>query len=167
MKPKRLTRDVPGWGETRAPRILIENRDTAMVWADERVLRRVGYETRSCPGPAGPRDAFPFGGCQLVERGTCPLAEGADAIVFGLGLGHPQGQRVLGALRFHIPATPVCIDASAAECSKDPGLAIGCALIPFPDRGEGLVSAVRGALDRARAPMVPVPTTRRSFSILP
>lgn len=136
----------PEWPETTKPKVLLENPDQGMVWACERTLQRAGYETRSCAGPSGSRDAFPYGRCPLVENGGCALADGADVIVFGLGLSTRDGRAVLGGLRSLVPLTPVCIDAPEPEVSRNTSLVAGCTVIPFPDAGSGLVRAVRRGL---------------------
>lgn len=147
----RRRKRAPDWASTGTLKVLVENEDPAMVWADERVLRRAGYGTRFCAGPAGPRASFPYGRCLLVEDGRCPLVEGADVVVFGLGLGQPYARAVLHALRTRLPDIPVCIDAPGPEVSNHPNLVAGCTAVPFPDAGSGLLAAVRGALGgRAR-----------------
>lgn len=131
---------------TRAPRVLVENPDSAMLWASERVLRRAGFEVSTCTGPRGWRKAFPFGRCVLLETGRCRLVEEADAVVFGLGLDGRRATDVLHALRARYPETPVCIDAPAAPSGeKDEPIRTGAPLL-----GPRLVSTVE-RLVRQRA----------------
>ena len=71
-------------GETAKRRVLLVRRASRDRRADEVLLREAGYDVRSCAGPEGSIETFPYGGCLLLNEEQCPLVSGTDAIVFGL-----------------------------------------------------------------------------------
>jgi hypothetical protein len=69
---------VPSWPpKGRHPRVLVEGRTG---WHAQDAAMRRGMEVAVCAGPAGRHVP-----CPLLNGGTCPLVEGADAIVVSLG----------------------------------------------------------------------------------
>lgn len=138
--------------------MLVENPDGAVLWASDRILSRDGFKVVVCSGPGGEPNAFPGGGCLLAETGRCPLAERADVVVFGLGLG---GRDVLSALRDRYPETPLVIDAPDRELAPLRALTGDFEPVPYPPTGPALISAVRRAIARANpAPAVSAGVTK-------
>lgn len=144
----------PSWPEpTGAPRILVENPDPAMAWANARELDRAGYQVVTCLGPEGAPDLFPFGRCRLVDRGVCPLAEDADVVVFGLRFGHDRSRGVFRALRAAHPGLPICVEAPASELERGLEEAEDVWIIPFPTFPGRLSQTVEDVLSkRAKHP---------------
>lgn len=129
-------------------RVLVENADPAELWADERILRRAGFEVGTCQGPEGPADAFPFGRCMLAAEGRCPLVDEADVVVFGLHLTHPSSREVLQAHRRRHHDKPTCIEATSLELRRMSDLVAGYERITFPATGSRLLEAVGNCVTR-------------------
>jgi hypothetical protein len=126
---------VPSWPpKRRGPRVLVEG--SGGRWHAEQEAREAGLEVLTCPGPA----ARPPGrGCPLLAGGTCPLVDGADAIVVAL----PRSD----------PRTAALLDAHATEA--------GMTLMIETDGARGdIVPALCRALEE-RAPGDP-PAARRA-----
>ena len=63
-----------------------------------------------CPGPArGPKSH-----CPLLAGERCPLADGADAVVYALRPDDERAREVLAGLRTLHPAVPVCVQQRGA-----------------------------------------------------
>lgn len=123
-----------GWGkraaredeDTGAPRVLVENDDHALLWATERVLARAGYDVAGCPGPDADRKELPSGRCLMTRGGSCPLAEGADVVIFGLDMRRDSSRKVLSSWRSRgSQRTPLVLDGSVAGSSFDHALTDG------------------------------------------
>src|SRR6266571_8508445 len=57
-------------------KVLLVGRATKDRRTDEGLLRAAGYDVRSCAGPEGSWEMFPYGGCLLLNEEQCPLATG-------------------------------------------------------------------------------------------
>jgi RimJ/RimL family protein N-acetyltransferase len=67
---------VPQWpARRRGPRVLVEGHGG--TWRGAAAARAAGAEVLGCPGPEG----RPGRRCPVLDGGTCPLVEGADAVV--------------------------------------------------------------------------------------
>lgn len=69
---------VPSWPPAGdGPKLLVAF--PGQRWPGERAAEAAGFQLRICPGPDGriPR-------CPVLDGGTCPLVEGADAVLFAL-----------------------------------------------------------------------------------
>jgi hypothetical protein len=129
-----------------------------MRHAEFPIFESGGFEVALCTGP-NDRER-----CPLVENGECRLAEQADVVLFGLGLGDEHQREVLQALRRRFPATPVVVKVrkhSEWE-QKLPG---GCHALAFPASLDGQIWAIRKALEpspqRASAPHAHADATSR------
>lgn len=70
---------APGWPEDAPhPRVLVEGSSAA--WQGVRAAERAGLGVRVCPGPEHGR----LRACPLLSGGSCPLVDGADAVVVAL-----------------------------------------------------------------------------------
>jgi len=102
-------------GEPAGPRVLLVGRSTRERRADEGSLRAAGYDVRTCAGPDGALESFPYGGCLILNEEQCPLASGADAIVFGLELDNGASRAVLRGYRRLHPDIPLSVRTSDRE----------------------------------------------------
>ncbi len=132
------------WTWPDRPRVLIEDaaEDAGSPVID--ALRRAGFAVAVCPGPAGvgaPR-------CPLVDHGECPLVEGADVVLWGLGLDRPEGRRELEALRARHPRLPVVVRAPAEEAARW-AEAVADATVVAPSAAPDEVVAAIAALTEA------------------
>lgn len=151
---KRIRRRVPAWSgdDAASPQVLLVDRDGASSWAHEQELRRAGYgNVVHCGGPHGPHDCFPYGDCRLFRGGHCPLAEGADVVVFNLTLAESRTVEVLAAYRSRFPDLPVCVEIPAPQIAEGSAELDGCELIPHPATGGRVVAAVDRVLGRTAA----------------
>ena len=82
-------------------RVLIESTDPALAVSDFGAFAAAGMDVAFCHGP----DHTPPE-CPVVRGDPCPLAAGADVILFDLGA---SGGEVLEAARRLHPATPVVV----------------------------------------------------------
>lgn len=91
---------VPDWpGAHDRPRILVEARGSRSSLHGQ--LAQSGFQVITCPGP-GRR-------CPALAGRPCPLAAGADAIIYALPADDPDGAALLdGHARLH-PAVPLCV----------------------------------------------------------
>ena len=64
-----------------------------------------GLATAMCAGPAGRTRS----GCPVLEGGSCPLADDADAIVVLLDPDDERTQQLIDAHRRNHPGTPVLV----------------------------------------------------------
>jgi len=124
------------------PRILVENPDDAAGLQLATVLRDAGYGVAVCPGPAAHER------CPLAGPEGCTIAQGADAVVFGLGLERAETREVLQALRARAPHLPIVVETTRAEEELWPELLRGCEVVRPWGPPEQLVSAVHRALER-------------------
>lgn len=87
------------WPWPERPRILVEHAYGELELAYAEALRQAGYSVAVCPGPRQDER------CPLVCDTGCPLVDGADLIVSGVG---PD---VLEALRTRRPSKPLVVAA--------------------------------------------------------
>jgi hypothetical protein len=133
-------------------RVLLVGRPSKDRRADEDLLRAVGYDVRSCAGPEGSWETFPYGGCLLLNEEQCPLASGTDAIVFGLPLDSLAARTVLRGYRATRPDTPVYVRTSERESQWFANLLRDCRVAGRGQEDE-LVRLVDNALDAERTPV--------------
>ncbi len=126
--------------ETR-PRVLVEV--AGRRWSGERAAESAGLATAMCAGP-GSRVRH---GCPVLEGGSCPLADGADAIVMLLDPDDERSRRLVDAHRRNSPGTPVLVRHTAAEVSGGP--AEGC--VEIDHDGPSAVAQVVSLLGRPRS----------------
>lgn len=101
---------VPEWpGARDRPRLLVEA--TGGRWHAESDARRAGYQVVTCPGPAA-RSGRP---CPLLSGGSCPLVDGADAIVLALPPSDPRTAELLAVHRAGDAARPVLDELAGAR----------------------------------------------------
>jgi hypothetical protein len=98
------TGPVPSWpARERRPRVLVEV--PGRRWAGERLADSAGFATAMCAGPAGRTRS----GCPVLEGGSCPLADTADAIVVLLDPDDERTQQLIDSHRRDHPGTPVLV----------------------------------------------------------
>jgi len=132
-------------GETAKRRVLLVRRASRDRRADEVLLREAGYDVRSCAGPEGSIETFPYGGCLLLNEEQCPLVSGTDAIVFGLELDGGAARSVLRGYRRTLPDTPLWVRTSDRESEWYAPLLRDCQVGHGASR-EDVVAAVDRAL---------------------
>ncbi len=95
---------VASWpARERRPRVLVEV--PGRRWAGEYAADSAGLATAMCAGPAGRKRS----GCPVLEGGSCPLADDADAIVVLLDPDDERTQQLIDAHRRNHPGTPVLV----------------------------------------------------------
>ena len=125
--------------ETR-PRVLVEV--AGRRWSGETAADAAGLATALCAGPGG-RVRH---GCPVLEGGSCPLAQGADAIVFLLDPDDDQSRRLVEAHRRNSPGTPILV-RHAEEQDSDASME-GC--IEVDGHGPTAVAQILSLLARPR-----------------
>lgn len=81
--------------------LLVEDQPDLVLY-EGRLLEAAGHRVIRCPG--GPT---PFAACTMLRRGTCPLPDSVDLIVFDCGMFGPlrhrsyRGIHLLRAYRSH------------------------------------------------------------------
>jgi hypothetical protein len=142
------------WPEA-SGRVLVEVAGQGMAQVIERTLRDQGYQVAVCGGPA----ALPRHRCPLVETGTCPLADGADLLVYALDVEDADDREVLEAHRLH-PERPACVVVPPALVDRYRSLLRSYEVVEAPLTPEKLVDALRRLRERDAArragPGVPV-----------
>jgi hypothetical protein len=138
-----LVEAPPSWPEADGRRrVAIENEDAVWQWAAARTLEAAGYAVASCGGPhslAGQR-------CLLVSEGACPLVDGADVVVNGLGISDRSNWKVLAALRTRRRHLPVVAEVPEPQRAELNATIPGCTPLLFPARPVDLVAAVDRAV---------------------
>ncbi len=74
-------------------RVLVEA--GGLGWRGEDDLRRAGYEVLTCPGPRSGQEER----CPLLAGGSCPLVDGADAVVVAFSADRMPGSSLLAVHR--------------------------------------------------------------------
>jgi hypothetical protein len=97
---------VPQWPERAAgtERVLVESRSSE--WPGAASLRSAGLDVLVCPGPHTGAHRF----CPVVDGRSCPLADGADAIVFALDERDDEARVVLDDHAPHDGAAALCAE---------------------------------------------------------
>jgi hypothetical protein len=119
-------------------RVLIESADPALAVSDFGAFTAAGIDVALCHGP----DHTPAE-CPVVRGEACPLAAGADVVLFDLG---PTRGEVFEARRRVHPATPVVLRGGAAK--DGPG---DCESIPPSASVQGQIGVLRRVALGARA----------------
>jgi hypothetical protein len=127
-------------------RVVVENEDASWQWAATRILETAGYEVACCGGPKH----LPHQRCPLVAGDRCPLIEGADLVVNGLGISDPANHAVLSALRTDHGRIPVIAEIPTPQVARLHAEIPGCRTVPRPVGPGDLVAAVDDALFAAR-----------------
>jgi hypothetical protein len=96
----------------RRPRVLVEV--AGRRWSGEVAAEAAGLATAMCAGPAGRRRD----GCPVLEGGSCPLADDADAIVVLLDPDDERSRELVAAHRARSPGTPVLVRHSQARTDE-------------------------------------------------
>jgi ribosomal protein S18 acetylase RimI-like enzyme len=98
--------DTPTWprgpGARERPRVLVES--PGGRWRHEQAARDAGFDVVVCPGPA--RGTKPH--CPILAGEPCPLAGGADAVVYALRADDQRAREVRTGLGELHPGIPVC-----------------------------------------------------------
>jgi hypothetical protein len=134
-------------GDSAATKVLLEYPDYATPSVLASVLADEGYRVAVCEGPG---DAP--GTCRLLNDNACPLAEDADVIFNGLGLGAEEHRRILAELRATYPDTPVVVETTEPDAAAHTELLAGCTLSGSPLTSDRL----RRSIEQARADQGPV-----------
>ncbi len=134
-----VTADWPP--EESRPRVLVEV--AGRRWSGERAAESAGLATALCAGP-GSRKRH---GCPVLEGGSCPLAQGADAIVMLLDPDDERSRRLVEAHRRNSPGTPLLVRAAGSQVSGGP--AEGC--LEIDSDGPTAVAQILSLLARPRS----------------
>lgn len=105
MQRRKTSLGGGSWPWPDRPRVVVEDHDEARGLETAAALRRAGYAVGLCRGPEGSRER-----CPLVSLEDCPWVDGADAVVWRLGLDRPEALDVLQALRQRRPSLPLIVD---------------------------------------------------------
>jgi hypothetical protein len=119
-------------------RALVENPDSAQLWAYADILREAGYEVATCMGEHPDEESR----CPLIETGQCGLVEGADVVVSTCSM--HRGDKLLAVLGSK-GSTPVVFEASQPDFERYAHLAESATLVPTPVTEQTLLDAVARA----------------------
>jgi hypothetical protein len=142
------TRDrLPSWpprGDR--PRVVVEGHTG---WRALDAAARRGIDVLVCPGPlARPQ------GCPVLEGGSCPLVDGADAAVVSLAVADPRLRDLVRAHRERRPDLPIVVEARADE----PEVGATARLDPTTTDGEVVDLLLELLADASPAPADDAPT---------
>ncbi len=84
---------TPGWAPRTSGQHLLVTSPGAR-WRGESAAQEAGFEVRTCPGPGGLVRA-----CPVLCGRSCPLLDGADAVVFDLVAERPESEPLVRAIR--------------------------------------------------------------------
>lgn len=147
----------PGeWRRDDALRVLLESDDERDAWRFARLLERNGCTTAVCAGPAGCID-----GCPLLTEGSCSVADGADVIVYTLGLSSTKNRSVLWGHRPYRSARPVIVTTDAETAAEHENVLDGLVVFRGPVRGSELVQSVARAQAKRHGRRTPTPVGAR------
>lgn len=131
----------PRWAGGTRGRILVETAE----WGDRElistVLRRAGFATVACPGPAGAGQR-----CSLAAGNGCQAAVEADVVVHALRSCDARNLEALRALRQQLPDTPVIVEASEHVARQLADDYEGCIVLEAPLSAAAVVTAVEQVL---------------------
>lgn len=136
----------PWLGAGEGPRVVVENEDAMWQWAATGILEAAGYQVACCGGPHD----LPHERCSLVADERCPLIDGADLVINGLGISDPANRAVLAALRTRHEQIPVIVEIPTRQLGELNAELPGCRTVPFPVRPKDLVAAVDDAMRGSR-----------------
>jgi hypothetical protein len=122
--------------------VVVENEDAACQWAAAGLLEAAGYDVASCGGPRNLRGQQ----CPLVVHDRCPLIDGADVVVNGLGIREPANRAVLTALRTRRSQVPVIVEIPTPRLGELHAEIPGCRTVPYPVTPKTLIAAVDDAI---------------------
>lgn len=145
MATKRNRRPSSWPGERRQPRALVEDDDGASQWAVAQIFERVGFEVACCDGPAAFRDHK----CPMLKDGSCSLAAGADVIFNSLSLSMAENLELIGALRQHLPDTPLLVEVPRPRAEQLGDALDGCRLLAVPATASTIASHALAAIAEA------------------
>lgn len=128
------------------PRVVVENEDPMWQWAATGLLEAAGYQVACCGGPHD----LPNQQCPLVTDDRCPLIDGADLVINGLGIRDPANRAVLTALRTRRDQIPVIVEIRTPQLDELHAEIPGCRTVPFPARPKQLLAAVDDAISGNR-----------------
>lgn len=117
------TGPVPTWPPAeRRPRVLVEV--AGRRWSGERAAEAAGLATAMCAGPAARGEH----GCPVLDGGSCPLADDADAIIVLLDPDDERSAALVRAHRERSPGTPVLVRHHSPDhrVGSDEPVASGC-----------------------------------------
>ncbi len=137
---------VASWpSRERRPRVLVEV--PGRRWAGEYAADSAGLATAMCAGPAGRTRS----GCPVLEGGSCPLADAADAIVVLLDPADDRTQQLIDSHRRNHPGTPVLVRSKrSGRPVGAPPTDEGCVEIDAdPARGVSQLLSLIGSRDGA------------------
>jgi DNA-binding response OmpR family regulator len=127
--------------QDRRPRVLIENTDSGIAFATEKLLLDRGYDVSTCTGP-GERT----GKCPLVADGECASVNEADVILFSLRLSQESGLAVLRGLRAAVPETPIVVELPQPQVAAHAADLAGCHILPLPYTRKSICATIDAAL---------------------
>ncbi|MGQ0433184.1 MAG: hypothetical protein ACT452_12340 [Microthrixaceae bacterium] len=126
--------------------MVVENEDAMWQWAATGRLEAAGYQVACCGGPHD----LPNQQCPLVADDRCPLIDGADLVINGLGISDPANRAVLTALRTRRDRVPVIVEIRTPQLGELHAEIPGCRTVAFPARPSDLIAAVGDALSGNR-----------------
>lgn len=142
------TIETGDWSTRRGrERVLVENPDSAQLWAYAEVLREAGYDVATCTGEHPDGDSR----CPLIETGHCGLVEGADVVVSTCSI--QRGDKLLAVLGSK-GSTPIVFEAPQPDFERYSHLA-DATLIATPVTERALLDAVAQAQSEAAQPEAP------------
>jgi hypothetical protein len=146
---KQHTIETGDWSARRGrERVLVENPDSAQLWAYAEMLREAGYDVATCTGEHPDEESR----CPLIETGHCGLVEGADVVVSTCSI--QRGDKLLAVLGSK-GSTPVVFEAPQPDFERYSHLAENATLIATPVTGRALLDAVAQAKSEAAQPEAP------------
>lgn len=135
-------------GPVGAPKVLIEEYDSALREAMTKALEGAGYQTASCSGPGHHGE----GSCPLVDGSGCPAVDDADVILQVLAPHDLAMEDVRKAIQDHEPDLSIAVMAPRAMAAQHPDLVEGTQIWTGPLSSEGVATAVDQALTASHAP---------------
>ena len=135
-------------GPVGAPRVLIEQYDSALREAMTKALEGAGYQTASCSGPGHHGE----GSCPLVDGSGCPAVDDADVVLQVLAPHDLAMDEVRKAIQDHDPDLSIAVMAPRAVAARHPDLVEGTQVWTGTLSSEGVATAVDQALTVAQVP---------------
>lgn len=126
---------------------MVEHEDPGWRWAASERLTSAGYEVACCGGPR----VLPRQRCPVVAGEPCPLLDGADVIVNGLGITTTAARAVLTAVHAQRPELPVIVELPTSRFDDLEAMAPGCRPVAFPVGPKHLARSVDEAIKESAA----------------